>query len=282
MGDRLVAEYDRVGNRYLYYTQDQISSTRVVTDSSGAVVYSEAYNPYGGVHKTWVNSFDPLPKFSGKERDEESGLDYFGARYYDRAQYRFISVDQIFSSVLAAENPQRWNLYAYCLNNPLSYQDPDGMEALTDKQRAALAATASSMVGKTDYPSISENGGANSTFEAADCNGAVYLIYTSNDLPFKNKAANASFAQSTEPGGDNYGVIVKIKDQNNPKSMDIGLQNGHMVLFAEKRIGADGKEEIWVYSARRKGKKYALCRLSWFDEKGPVIWFSYETDSEKK
>jgi len=52
MGNRLVAECDRVGNRYLYYTQDQISSTRVVTDGSGTVVYSEAYNPYGGVQKT--------------------------------------------------------------------------------------------------------------------------------------------------------------------------------------------------------------------------------------
>jgi RHS repeat-associated protein len=126
MGNRLIAEYDRVGNRYLYYTQDQISSTRVVTDSSGTVVYSEAYNPYGGVQKTWVNSFDPLPKFSGKERDKESGLDYFGARYYDRAQYRFISADPLIILQGAQATPQRWNLYVYCVNNPAIITDPSG------------------------------------------------------------------------------------------------------------------------------------------------------------
>jgi len=126
MGDRLLAEYDRVGNRYLYYTQDPINSTRIVTDNAGTVVYSEAYAPYGGVQETWVDSFDPLAKFSGKERDAESQLDYFGARYYDREQYRFISVDPMLVLQSAQADPQRWNLYSYCFNNPVNAIDPSG------------------------------------------------------------------------------------------------------------------------------------------------------------
>ncbi|MCG7853988.1 MAG: RHS repeat-associated core domain-containing protein, partial [Methanosarcinaceae archaeon] len=60
-----------------------------------------------------------------KERDSESQLDYFGARYYDKAQYRFISVDPMISP-WTIERPQRWNLYSYCGNNPETYVDPDG------------------------------------------------------------------------------------------------------------------------------------------------------------
>ncbi len=130
MGNRLIAERDHVGNRYLYYTSDQINSTRVVTDDTGTVVYARAYDPYGGIQLTWVNSFDPTPKFSGKERDTESGLDYFGSRYYDNSQYRFISVDPIITLARAVNDTQAWNLYAYCRNNPIIYLDPNGTSYL--------------------------------------------------------------------------------------------------------------------------------------------------------
>lgn len=69
------------------------------------------------------NTIDPLPKFLGKERDAESGLDYFGARYYDRAQYRFISVDPITSPKGAYCDAQLFNLFSYCRNNPVAFLD---------------------------------------------------------------------------------------------------------------------------------------------------------------
>jgi hypothetical protein len=82
MGGRLVAEFNPSTSQYLYYTQDQISSTRVVTDDTGTVVYAAAHDPYGGIQKVWKDDFDPKRKFSDKERDGETGLDYFGAMYY--------------------------------------------------------------------------------------------------------------------------------------------------------------------------------------------------------
>jgi RHS repeat-associated protein len=69
-------------------------------------------------------------EFTGKERDGESGLDYFGARYFSAGQGRFTSADPTFLNILKVVNPQRWNLYAYALNNPLKYVDPDGNEAI--------------------------------------------------------------------------------------------------------------------------------------------------------
>ena len=62
---------------------------------------------------------------SGKERDNESGLDYFLARYYSGAQGRFTSVDPSGLSV-DTSNPQSWNRYSYTYNNPLKYVDSNG------------------------------------------------------------------------------------------------------------------------------------------------------------
>jgi RHS repeat-associated protein len=65
-------------------------------------------------------------KFGSKERDIETGLDYFGARYFASAQGRFTSPDEIFADQSEGD-PQSWNLYAYVRNNPLRYIDPLGL-----------------------------------------------------------------------------------------------------------------------------------------------------------
>lgn len=65
-------------------------------------------------------------KFTAKERDIESGLDYFGARYYSGAQRRFTSTDPNPVTKENFVNPQRWNLYLYVNNNPLTAVDPNG------------------------------------------------------------------------------------------------------------------------------------------------------------
>ena len=127
MGSRLIAEYNPSTSQYFYYTQDQIGSTRIVTDDTCNVVYAAAHDPYGGIQKVWKDDFDPKRKFSDKERDGETGLDYFGARYYNRAQYRFISADPIYSVGAAISDPQSSNRYTYCRNNPVKYLDPDGL-----------------------------------------------------------------------------------------------------------------------------------------------------------
>jgi RHS repeat-associated core domain len=66
-------------------------------------------------------------QFTGKERDSETGLDYFGARYFSGAQGRFTSPDPLMASARISD-PQTWNRYSYALNNPLKYVDPNGMD----------------------------------------------------------------------------------------------------------------------------------------------------------
>jgi RHS repeat-associated protein len=67
-------------------------------------------------------------KFTQKERDAETGLDYFFARYYSSNQGRFTSVDPIDITDARLDDPQRLNLYVYARNNPLIFTDPDGRD----------------------------------------------------------------------------------------------------------------------------------------------------------
>jgi len=71
-----------------------------------------------------INSEIPQ-KFTGKERDAETGLDYFGARYLSAAQGRWTSPDAPFADQHPGD-PQSWNLYSYVRNNPVAFVDPTG------------------------------------------------------------------------------------------------------------------------------------------------------------
>jgi RHS repeat-associated protein len=64
-------------------------------------------------------------KYTGKERDPESGLDYFGARHHASALGRFMEPDAVFADQHPG-SPQSWNLYTYAANNPLRNRDITG------------------------------------------------------------------------------------------------------------------------------------------------------------
>jgi RHS repeat-associated protein len=107
-----------------YYHADALGSVRAVTDASGAVVRTFDYRPFGEGENPAAGVASQ--RFTGKERDRESGLDYFGARYYANPTGRFTTVDPVIAWSAAARDPQLWNRYAYVRNNPLRYTDPDG------------------------------------------------------------------------------------------------------------------------------------------------------------
>jgi len=108
-----------------YYHLDALGSVRAVTDANGQVVRRHDYKPFGEeVTVTFPNPDRQL--FTGQERDPETGLDYFGARYYRPKTGRFTTVDPVYTWEDNLVDPQRWNRYAYARGNPLSFVDPDG------------------------------------------------------------------------------------------------------------------------------------------------------------
>ena len=107
-----------------YYHLDALGSVRAVTDEQGDVIERHDYLPYG---EEWnAAPSNNSKKFTGKERDEETGFDYFGARYYESQLARFTTIDPALTFADNRVDPQRWNRYAYVRNNPLRYVDPDG------------------------------------------------------------------------------------------------------------------------------------------------------------
>ncbi len=123
-----------------YSHTDHLGSGSLVTDSTGSLIEQLNYQPFGkdsvSVHTPAANGtmFATKKKFTGKEVDDDTGLYYYGARYYNPAIARFVSVDPVSRDVGSAAlftNPQRFNTYSYALNNPVKYTDPDGRAAET-------------------------------------------------------------------------------------------------------------------------------------------------------
>ncbi|HWR13225.1 MAG TPA: RHS repeat-associated core domain-containing protein [Terriglobales bacterium] len=111
---------------YRYYFSDHLGSASVVTNETVWTILEESdYYPYGG-ERVIVDNDPNHFKFTGKERDTETGLDYFGARYHVSTVGRFLSPDPGNASAEQGD-PQSWNGYAYAGNNPLTFTDPDGM-----------------------------------------------------------------------------------------------------------------------------------------------------------
>jgi len=96
-----------------------------MTNSSGSVVWKTDYKPFGE-EQSITGTIENNEKFAGKEKDKETGLYYFGARYLGPKTGRFITVDPVGITEKNLLNPQKLNRYAYSLNNPYRYVDPDG------------------------------------------------------------------------------------------------------------------------------------------------------------
>ncbi len=134
----VVWDGSETGDRQLQWlVQDHLGSTRMVVDRSGSLagVRRHDFLPFGeelsagvGIRSASLGygGDSTRQKFTSKERDSETGLDYFGARYFSSAQGRFTSPDALLSSG-KQEDPQSWNRYSYVGNRPTIIIDPTGL-----------------------------------------------------------------------------------------------------------------------------------------------------------
>ncbi|MEW6110401.1 MAG: RHS repeat-associated core domain-containing protein [Nitrospirota bacterium] len=125
------------GEKVFFYHNDPAGSPLAITDQNGNVVWRADYRPFGEVQSI-TGSIENNRQFIGKEKDKETGLHYILVRYYLDEIGRFISPDPVgpvdpktsktnYEMLL---NPQKLNRYAYALNNPYKYMDPDGRDAI--------------------------------------------------------------------------------------------------------------------------------------------------------
>lgn len=112
---------DTTKEETLFYHSDHLGSTSYITDDRGNITQFDAYLPYGELLVDEHTSSEDMPyKFNGKEFDEETGLYYYGARYYDPRLSLFMSVDRY------KERYPNISSYTYCANNPIGNLDVNG------------------------------------------------------------------------------------------------------------------------------------------------------------
>jgi RHS repeat-associated protein len=123
-GGMRIARRDSSGNVFYYFSDDLGTSREIVQAGQSTPCYDTEFYPYGG-ERVYTNTCSQNYLFTGKERDSESGLDNFGARYYSSQFGRWMSVDPAYESEIL-ELPQSWNRYSYVYNRPTFGTDPDG------------------------------------------------------------------------------------------------------------------------------------------------------------
>jgi RHS repeat-associated protein len=181
----------------VYRMVDHLGSVVGTVNTSGTLLSTLDYAPFGQIFAR--GTADPYV-FTGKERDTESGNDYFGARYYASSMGRWLSPDWSakYEPVPYAklDNPQSLNLYGYVLNNPLRHADPDGHQCDTcQKVWNWLTSNHSANAGGSAAvaQSTSSSGGLSATIKLATgtaTSSASYGTSTSASAKLSGSAAS--------------------------------------------------------------------------------------------
>jgi len=221
----LAAEYASTGTAApcttCYLTVDHLGSTRVMMDQNGTPLQCHDYLPFGeevpsgagGRTGCYGAGTGTGLLFTGQLRDApgESGLDFFGARYFSGAQGRFTSADEPMVDQDESD-PQSWNLYAYGRNNPLSFTDPTG--------RCSQASGGYTDEGKGLFPGPCSGGtiggsGAGSSVTVSAKQGNVVSAIALNFFFALDNAANAFFSPLTKGIGVTPSYMQNTPTSNN-------------------------------------------------------------------
>ena len=159
-----------------YYDTNNVGTPVAMWDAGARKVWETEYYPFGKEYQTSTAIKNNDRKFVGKEKDKETDLTYFGARYYDDLSGRFLApdpvrpVDALTSKTnhKVLDNPQRLNRYAYGLNNPYRYVDPDGRDAILVEYRGYKVDTGFGFklpLGHSAVIAVDNNSGLTNYFE---------------------------------------------------------------------------------------------------------------------
>ncbi len=171
-GGKLVAEYSTKNPPQnpttKYVATDTLQSVRAITNQDGEVISRRDFLPFGQEIPNAVQpgqsasprtsalkygADDVRQKFTGYQKDEESGLDFAEARMYNNRHARFTAVDPLLASGKSA-NPQTFNRYIYVMNSPLNLTDPTGLQAATRPWLGRIATVNSEPSGIPDQSMV--------------------------------------------------------------------------------------------------------------------------------
>ncbi|MCK7474255.1 MAG: DUF2380 domain-containing protein [Rhodopseudomonas palustris] len=164
---------------FTFIHTDHLGTARMVTDMDGKIVSTHDYNAYGEERTEELLEHNSH-KFTGHERDIETGLDYMMARMYSSNVPRFLQTDPGYDYKM--EDPMSWNLYSYCGNNPIMRVDPTGKWItpweVMDYASYQMSSKqwVNSLNRAIDNPTLSNIGSAALDFVGAGLDGTALLL----------------------------------------------------------------------------------------------------------
>ena len=183
-------EGDTYEKMQFYYHPDHLGSSSYITNLDGEVVQHIEYVPFGEVFIEERNNIWNTPYlFNAKEFDEETGLYYYGARYYEPRLGLWISAD------IEQETHPNVSTYTYCLNNPILFIDPDGKGVWTKVGKAVIKVGAK--VGSHGFKALTQ--AATYTNAFSDVLNDVNTLTDNNSSKWDKFKAGASLASELLP-----------------------------------------------------------------------------------
>lgn len=146
-GCLLVVQAAQAAESVTYFHFDALGSPVAATDEAGNVLWREAYRPYGERLRDEAGADQDL-WYTGKPEEAEFGLQYFGARWYDPRTGRFQGLDP---TGFVEDNIHSFNRYAYAVNNPYKFRDPDGRYIETAFDAVSLGLSFSAFVNEPSW-----------------------------------------------------------------------------------------------------------------------------------
>jgi RHS repeat-associated protein len=236
LSSQRIARLDSSANVF-YYAVDHLGTSRVIAEvppgtQTATLCYDADFYPFGG-ERPYVDTCDSHYKFTGKERDAESNLDNFGARYFGSSLGRFMSPDPLGGHL---EDPQTLNRYAYARNNPVSLTDPTGLDSyLTCTPHADQnASTCQQEIvgydknGKAQtawVQGVTNNGQFTATLIGNDANGN--LVDKTTGTGTYTASVNGSGVQFSNNGGQTSSTGVFVNGTPQTTFQDAGWANNN-------------------------------------------------------
>src|SRR5579862_2112331 len=249
-GGRHVATY--AASTTYFDLGDWVGTERVRTTAAGVKCETVTSLAFGDGQAVTGSCGDPSPlHFTGKQRDAESGLDNFGARYNSSSMGRFMTPDS--TAYVKPINPQSWNLYGYALANPLLYVDPAGntvsLANCHDRTECVKVLSKAAQLPKGVTATVDKNGNLKLEGDLSKIKGgnALRLMQLVNSDKTANfwigdKAPGMDRGQIQDVNGGRSGTTSQGYDQNfsvvqsDPSSHDSGL--GGVFLNPDGTIAA--------------------------------------------
>jgi RHS repeat-associated protein len=219
-----------------YYHSDHLGSTLLITNLDGEVVQHVEYVPFGEVFiEERNNKWNTPYLFNAKELDEETGLYYYGARYYEPHTSVWLSVDPM------QEKYPNISTYAYCVQNPIRYIDPTGMDWYTDND------------GTYQYnPELNEDNQSEKLEKGQTYVGVTHQIKDKNGNVTEDYRKDGSIVFTDETSAYN-----RLWSQANAKEREESgytLKNGKVLVVPDYRNGEDNVNITdYGYSINKNG-----------------------------